>query len=351
MKRTIIYENFPKKFILALLLLLVLFVQTGVALAQENQEKPTTEPERVIVGAHINDVQEIDLKTHSYRLDFYVWFRWKNPEIDPAASVEFMNAFEQEDHVRTKLYEEPQKMPDGSLYMVVRERGKFSTKFPLHQFPFDHQQLSVIMEDSVYDESKLVYIPDTTTKFPVTVNPNIYIPGFTVDDARLDIGSNFYDTTFGDLNYQNGSKYSRAFFVIPIQRPQISIAIKIFLPVVLILVCCAMVYFVHPIYVEGRLGVAITALLTLVALQLTTGNTLPEVDYMMLTDKIYILSYLFIIATMWQVVKTSARVQAEAYDKVRISNLYALGIVILLFSAGVVIISWSSFSPGTNFGK
>lgn len=306
------------------------------AMAQE-ESKPA-EPEKVFVGVHINDVQEIDLRTHSYRLDFYIWFRWKNPEINPAESLEFMNSFEPENHVRNVIYNEPQKMPDGSLYTVLRERGKFSGKFPLHKFPFDNQQLVILIEDSMSAEEDLVYVPDESIPAPVTINKDIYIPGFTIGKPDAQVQPFLYDTTFGDLNVEGGSTYSRGHFIIPLKRPQVSMAVKIFLPIALILVCTAMVYFVHPLYIEGRLGVVITALLTLVALQLTATSALPEVDYLLLTDKIYLLSYLFIIVTLWQIVRTSSRVRQESYENVFRSNIVVLLAVTALMAVGVTVL-------------
>lgn len=320
------------RFLLALVCLFFPFV----AKAQE-QSKPA-EPEKVIVGVHINDVQEIDLRTHSYRLDFYIWFRWKNPAINPAESLEFMNSFEPENHVRTLIYEEPQKMPDGSLYTVLRERGKFSGKFPLHKFPFDNQQLVILIEDSMAAQEGLVYVPDDSIPAPITINKDIYIPGFTIGQPHMEVQTFLYDTTFGDLNLEGGSNYSRGHVIIPLKRPQVSMAVKIFLPIALILVCTAMVYFVHPLYIEGRLGVVITALLTLVALQLTATSALPDVDYLLLTDKIYLLSYLFIIVTLWQIVRTSSRVRQESYENVFRSNIVVLLAVTALMAVGVTVL-------------
>ncbi len=62
---------------------------------------------------------------------------------------------------------------------------------------------------------------------------------------------------------------------------------------------------VHPKYVEGRIAVGITALLTLVALQITSNSSLPEVDYLILLDKLYILSYAFVVLTMAMIVRNS----------------------------------------------
>ena len=42
-------------------------------------------PAEVIVGAYINDIQELDFKANNYVVDLYVWFRWKTEEgVDPS---------------------------------------------------------------------------------------------------------------------------------------------------------------------------------------------------------------------------------------------------------------------------
>jgi hypothetical protein len=100
-----------------------------------------------------------------------------------------------------------------------------------------------------------------------------------------------------------------------VTRPIVAMSIKAFVPIGLIVVCAALVFFVRPRYVEGRIGLGITALLTLVALQLTSGASLPDVDYLMMIDKIYLLAYLFIILALARVVMTSwhgADADAEA---------------------------------------
>jgi hypothetical protein len=296
-------------------------------------------PEEVIVGAHINDIQEIDLQAHSYRLDFYIWFRWSDPSFDPSKTFEFMNAFDPADHVRTPLYDAPQEMPDGSLYMVVREQGKFSAKFPLQKYPFDRQQLAVAMEDTVNPAAGLVYVPDLKAGAPVSLSEGIKLPGFNIGLPKLTVEAVPYKTNFGDLSQPAETAYSRALFTVPVARPWLATGMKVFLPVALILLCAGMVFYVHPAYIEGRLGVAITALLTLVALQLTTASALPEVDYLLLTDKVFFLSYLFIIATLMRIVRASALVHAGNYEAVRTGDRRALLILLALFGAGIAVIT------------
>lgn len=263
------------------------------------------DPTQVTVGAYINDIQELDFKANNYVVDLYVWFRWRGTEIDPAKTMEFMNRVASDDNQRENTYEVPKAMPDGSLYSVVRYQGRFSTKFDLANYPFDTQLLTVLIEDTVSGHNKQTFVPDGER--PVLIDPVITLPGFSVGEPAMSIAANTYPTNFGDLAEPEAQTYSRIAVTVPVTRPIVAMSLKTFVPIALIVVCASLVFFVRPRYVEGRIGLGITALLTLVALQLTSSASLPDVDYLMMLDKIYLLAYLFIFVTLARVVATSWR--------------------------------------------
>lgn len=283
-------------------------VPNPVTEAIQNAPKPG--PEEVIVGAYINDIQQIDFKTNNYLIDLYVWFRWKSPDINPSKSMEFMNRFASDDNLREELTEEPEVLPDGSRYAIIRYQGLFSTKFHLEKFPFDTQNLTVVMEDTLASTSEQVYVPDGRT--PVVIDPIITLPGFKVGTPVMTVKTNTYPTNFGDPTVGNAEPYSRIVLSIPVTRPVVAMSIKTFVPIILIVACALLVYFVRPSYVEGRIGLGITALLTLVAIQLTATSSLPDVDYLMMLDKLFLLAYLFIIIALARVVATSWRGEGSA---------------------------------------
>jgi hypothetical protein len=300
-------------------------------------------PTEVVVGAFINDIQQLDFKTNNYIVDLYVWFRWKAPDLRPSKTMEFMNRFASDDNWRQDLYPEPQEMPDGSLYSIVRYQGHFSTKFPLEAYPFDTQVLKVIMEDTVSGAASLMYVPDG--KHPVTLDPVITLPGFTVGKPTMRIIINTYPTNFGDLSVGEAEPYSRIILSVPVTRPVIAMSLKTFVPIALIVVCASLVFFVRPRYVEGRIGLGITALLTLVALQLTATSGLPDVDYLMMLDKIFLLAYLFIIVALARVVATSWRgadAEAEAAVK-RKDRIWAACVVAVYLVANIAVV-WTTLA-------
>ena len=147
------------------------------------EDKSAGDPAKVVVGAYINDIQQLDFKANNYAVDLYVWFRWKGADIDPSKTMEFMNRYASDDNLREELYDKPSEMPDGSLYAIIRYQGKFSTNFALESYPFDKQFLTVVMEDSVSGAGKQVYVPDGAPG--VSLDPQITLPGFRVGKPTM----------------------------------------------------------------------------------------------------------------------------------------------------------------------
>jgi hypothetical protein len=297
-----------------LLRLLIVALALIPALTQAQETTPETAvteaveaatpagPREVVVGVYVNDIQQLDLQTHSYVMDFYVWLRWTDPDANPSATLEYMNPYQLWGHIPTPLYEEPQDLPDGSKYMAIRYQGQFNSKLPLEKYPFDNQNLVVEFEDNSVGASKQVFIPDEN---PITLNPEMTLPGYIIGAPVLTVTSKPYPTNFGDTSLTELEPYSRVTFSVPVHRPWVTYSIKVILPIFLVVACAALVFFIQPTFVEGRLGMGISALLTLVVLQLTTNSQLPEVDYLMMIDMLYFAAYLYVVLVLAQAVRTT----------------------------------------------
>lgn len=282
--------------------------------AEPEPEAPTpeiTEHQVVQVGAYLADIQTVDLKLHTYAVDLYLWFHWQNPDLDPASAFEFTNANESWGHVRTPNWETPQILADGSRYQVVHVQGRFSRKFLLYNYPFDRQQIEVSFEDSVLDSRLLTYVEESEG---FTINPALILPGFRISEPRIRIRDVLYPTRFGDPRRTEPESYSRVTLEVPIHRPRDTYAIKLLLPVLCVVACAALMFVLRPTYVDARLSIGITALLTIVALQLTLNADLPDVDYLVLMDKVYVCAYLFVIAGLVVVVRTARMVEKDQLD-------------------------------------
>jgi hypothetical protein len=254
----------------------------------------------VKVGAHFNNFQAVNLETHTYEADFYVWFKWCDPERDPATTLEFLNTNEAWGHMITPAYEEVETLPDGSLYQVLHVTGRFSTKMPLHSYPFDRQVIGPILEDSRDGAAAQRYEADGPTA--ITLNPDFILPGYVIGEPRLRITNEAYPTSFGDPREGAPQPYSRVYLELPLSRPIFTQVVQLFVPLLSVVVCAALMFVLSPRYVDSRISVGITAMLTIVALQMTYNQDLPDLGYLMMMDKVYLVAYGYVLLGLGVVV-------------------------------------------------
>lgn len=294
--------------------------------------------DEVTVGAYVTNVQDVDLEANTYTVDMYVWMRWTNPDLDPFATLEPINVSESWGFMATPLFEEPQTQPDGSLYMATRYQGKFNSALPLDKYPFDAQDLKMKFEDTASTKDLLVFVPDSTG---AQINPDINVPGYVIGQPTLTIVDHVYASTFGDLNVSGDQTYSQIVVTVPVTRPAIASAVKILLPIFLIVLAALLVFTLNPTMVEARIGMAITALLTLVALQFATFQNLPQVGYLMMLDVIFSLSYALVIGVLAIAAYTAVLVRKGQEKKAIKVDWIAFGVAAAVYVSAVAVTMWA----------
>ncbi len=300
-------------------------------------------PAEVKVGMYINDIQSIDLHNYSFVADVYLWFRDTDQQIIPGATFEWMNMFAPDDHVQTDIYPEPVTQPDGAQYQVFRHQGPFAAKFSVKTYPFDAHNLTIEIEDQEWNASRLVYSVDQ-----VTMNPDIELPGFVIGQPKLEVRNRPYPTNFGDTTMAQPETYSRAIVSIPISRPVVSGVTKSLLPVFIVVLVAAAALLLKPEHIEARVGLSITALLTLVALQFSAQAGLPDVGYLLMLDQIYLASYGFVLLVVLLLVLTTGNAEEEkqlaAAHSLAKGGVGTATLSILLYAAVIALILWLNLS-------
>ena len=299
-------------------------------------------PSEVKIGVYVNDIQSIDLHNYSFVADVYVWFRESDPELVPGRSFEWMNMFAPDDHVQTDIYPEPVRQPDGSDYQVFRHQGPFAAKFSVRTYPFDSHRLTIEIEDQEWDAGRLVYSPDG-----VTLNPEIELPGFEIGQPQLAVVNRPYPTNFGEVGTPEPEAYSRAIVTIPIARPVASGVIKALLPVFIVVLVAAAALLLKPEHVEARVGLSITALLTLVALQFSAQAALPDVGYLLMLDQVYLASYAFVLLVVGLLVLAGdgeEKRQAAGAHAIARGGWGAAFLSVLLYAAIIALVLWLNLS-------
>lgn len=256
-------------------------------------------PQKVTVGAYVHHVMNVDLRANNFLADFYVWFRWKG-DIDPTRSFELRNAVEQWQIVKVPAYvnesgeAEPVTLEDGTKYQVFRIEARLGRPFSVQRYPLDEQDLPIEVEEAKYLTSDLVYELDQAGS---GVDRRIEIPGWEVAGTATRVDEAFFATNFGDPRVSGGERYSRMQVNVHIVRPTRGMIVKTVVPLAIVILITFGAFFVEPHLIDARLTLSVTALVSAVALEFSTSTELPEVGYLVLLDKVYILSYVVILCT------------------------------------------------------
>lgn len=249
----------------------------------------------VLMGVYVENLQVVVPETNSFTGDVYVWYRWSNPDLRPQETVEFINLYEAWQLMTWSSQEEPVDQPDGTLYYAARHQGAFNSALQLRNYPFGTQHLEIVLEDFESESRSFRFIagPDS-----LGIDPEISLPGYDILAPRLDITEFAYGTNFGDLDGSPDERYSRATVTVPIKHPVVTNVIKYLVPIILVVIASCLIFQIPPNMVEARIGLSITALLTLVAMQWSSMDGLPLMSYLTLLDALYLVSLVFILGSL-----------------------------------------------------
>ncbi len=278
----------PTKHLLACSILFI-----AAALPAQKEEPPTT----VSTGMYLMNIYDLNVSEYTFYADFYLWFKWQG-ERDPM-NIEFVNAVEKWGFTITPFHEEPLEKPGDSLYNGMRTEGRFYHSFDLRRFPLDRHDLDIRIENVDYPLEELRYEMDPAQSL---FRRDFVIPGWRILGARIDTHSNFYDTDFGEPE-TSGSSFSNFTYKLTIARPLSYFLLKLMLPLLVVIVASLGALLIHPNYMDARISLPIGGLLSCVFLQQSYSSALPDVGYMVLMDKIYLLSYVLIAVIMLRVIR------------------------------------------------
>lgn len=249
------------------------------------------EPKKVYAGIYLNQITSLSLKDNQFTADFYIWFRWKDKNIQPLESFDVVNGYIES---KQGVYEDTIK---GFNYAVCRVIATMKKFWDISRFPLDNHVLTIEIEDNENEEFKLKYIPDTENS---GINPRVQVPGWNVGTTNVNVSAYTYKTNYGDISLptNNESVYSRFIFSVNIIRPGYSYFFKLFFTVVIAALVALIALFIKPTDLDPRFGLGAGALFAAVASEVVIASLLPDTNIITLTDKLHIISIFFIFLSI-----------------------------------------------------
>jgi len=230
----------------------------------------------VFVGVYVLNVGEVDLRSGSYTMDFYLSMRCPTAPCN-LGTFEFMNGLAS--YIRLE--------ENSTTERLWRVQANLYESFDLHQYPFDSHNLLIEIEDQSLTTQNLTYQPDPTYS---GVDSSIAVVGWTVTAWSQSVVDHYYQVY--------NETYARYVFSMTLGREPTS-AFQIFIPVILLtfiaLMATLMYGDVSSVF-ENRILLSASLLIAAVLFQFTLDSSLPPLGYLTFADWFMIATYLVMVA-------------------------------------------------------
>ena len=275
---------------------------------------------RMRIGFYVNGVRGVDWMAESFLVDFYWWIRYPKPASDEdrklTEALEFVNGdlgigaeILQHEVQERKIV----PGPDGDEeYVAFRSIGRFYFHSDFSSYPLDRQRLPIVIEHEVLTTEELELVDDLDSyrrsggpEDRWGLAPDMRVAGLLVERSRREFNTQEYRTNFGDPTYgDSATSFARVTFTIETARDYGAYLIKILIPLLIILVLAYLVFFVPARELEVAVGLTVTSVLACIAFQLTVADDLPNIGYIVTSDRIFYLCYFLIMTAMAETVYT-----------------------------------------------
>lgn len=285
---------------------------------------------KVGISVDINDISHIYPKQEAIDLSITLHLRWQIKALSDKARYfkgDAVNDVLRQHwfpyyhilHSRDKIEVRRQSLviqPNGQVDYLAHLATKVGTAMNMSAFPFDKHTLKIMFKPFGASRYQQQYY---LLSQKVGMESNVHLQEWRVDNpqnAILNDGESIYEVTF---DYERKS----AFYIY-----------KIMFPLFIILVMSYAVLWLPNQPAINRLGVVLTAILTIVAFQWAVTNDVPPVPYVTLFQALLFLGY-FLICSLALVI-----VMGEAWSgqyKMKITR-WSRRLFFVMFFAGLSVI-------------
>ncbi|MEM3388747.1 MAG: hypothetical protein QW491_04950 [Thermoproteota archaeon] len=298
------------------LLLALLFAFSSTVVFNVKAEGLQSNPTNIEVGVWLVNVEKVDLSAGSYRLDFYLWFRFDPSKIslEDVKEFEFVNGFP------TK-YEVKADADNG--YLEYRVRGDFIKTFDFSRYPFEMHTLTVELEHKKLNASHLIFTADPTSNIDKEVN----VAGWEIEGFEAAVREHSY----------SGDVYSRFVFSVSLKRPMLSSFVKSVLPIIVITTISLLTFFMSPQNFGQRIGLGVTTLMSATTFHLALLSGIPPIGYLTFADRMMLLIYAIFLYNLSVSVYIMRLVDAKKAEEAQKFNKKASKLLAIIIIALVVI--------------
>ncbi len=121
----------------------------------------------VLTGIYITSIHNIDFKQKEFTITFWLWLKYKNPELDFVNNLEIPNAKTVE-----KMFSTIDTSGDR-IFLQMKVQCIVKDSWAISNFPFDEQKLRLSIENSQFDAQTWYLWPIRWAKILINALPSV----------------------------------------------------------------------------------------------------------------------------------------------------------------------------------
>jgi hypothetical protein len=282
--------------------------------------EPRNEPTEASIAIYVVSIDRINNVDQSYRADYFLSLQWKDPRLGAVVRaagigrcrlpidnvwnprVVLFNRLE----FSRQLSDVVTVDPDGNVEYLQRFQGALRSPFNLRNFPLDTQTLPVTIISSEYGPDELRLQFDVSTY----LDRQPRMAGWVIEDE--DYAIDILNTYTSKENRQYS--FVRFDYNFHVRREIGYFLWRVIGPLTFIVIMSWAIFWIDPSMVGVQIGLASTAILTLIAFLFSLNNVLPPISYLTRMDIFLFASLALVFAAFAEAVITAV-LTASKSDK------------------------------------
>lgn len=304
----------------------------------------------VDLGLYIDSLYDLNLSKLTFKARGWLWYNWsKMPmiegKVDPGQMGRFDLNFLDEIDVNQEISSQRPVLDHGATGETSYwNETSFDAKLAapsinLRNYPFDRQQLSILVTNPVHETGELVYKIQQFRLPPRVFNISGYkLDGISYADEIRIYTSNFADSSEVSWRDDSATTQSQAAFNVFISRNPLTSLLEYVMPLAIVSLLAVSVVRLGVRYWEVKLTAPPAAILSLIFLQNTYQQDLPRVPYITCMDLMFLIGYLVCLLSF-----ADGMISCLLSDSERYRGLYGKLACATLALSPLIIKGWMSF--------
>jgi hypothetical protein len=233
---------------------------------------PSVRAQDVNVALYVLNLGKFDIASGTFTADFYLSITCE--EDCTTQNFEFMNG-------RASSVDKIIDTPTEKFYRI---QANMNNPVDLKRFPFDKQQMQIVIEDKVKTIDEINYVPNLEES---GIDETVIFTGWNLDSWNAEVTKHYYPVY--------DETYSRYIFTMDISKIFWNSFIKTILPIIFIMLVALSSFVIDPDKMATRVAMISSALVASVMFHVSISNQVPPVGYLTFADKFMLLTYFILL--------------------------------------------------------